>query len=249
MDAIEFDRKQFDSFMAVAGSHHEHGDYKKAIYFSTEAYGMAPAGSTDQGRAARNNSAHYDRLSLFDDAEIWADEAFNTHDEIVEEMGDNPSREVLRERSVSAMYVAVSGLRKVIKGRQNFEPDDSAKAVSRKMMKQTRSDIKAANKQATGINRFIDQYKINAARRVSIEESVDGSKFKGFIFGLEALALGFFSQAKFLDTSDPNKDIIQRLEAKIKAVGGAVMALEVNVLLIATKEPKLRALELADKAL
>lgn len=240
----EFDKPQFEFYMSQGVNLHNQKQYDQALGFATLAYRIAPEDSSERGRAARDMSARYDRLGMFEDAESSADVAFDIHDRIVEGMNE-PTREALRERSVTAMYVGVGGLRKVIKARLDHQSISSDEC--RDMMRLTWSDLKDANRQASGLSRYIDQYQINAARRVSISESIVGSRKKGLGLALGAIALGFWSQSKMLDRSDPDLSTKKRFEAKAKAVAGGGLALRVNVLAILL-ETRL-ALKFADKAL
>jgi tetratricopeptide (TPR) repeat protein len=242
----DFDKEHFEFLMSNGVDSHNQNQYEQALYYSSKAYDMAPDASNEKGRAARDSSARYDRLGNLEKAEHYADEAFEIHDTIVKDMGDEPSREALRERSVTAMYVGVSGLRKVIEARLNQETVNEQQQ-SLDMMRLTWSDLKIANKQASGVNRYVDQYQINASRRVSIAESIVGDKKQGLKIGLGAVALAFLSESPHIDTSNPNKKTLGRLKAKTKALGGALLALSISSLVYSKRSEV--ALKLANKAL
>ena len=241
----EFDKQRFEVLMSDGVKLHSNGRYQDAEDTRTLAYEMAPDGSIEKGRAARDRSADLDRLGNLVAAENFAEEAFDIHNNLVKNMSE-PSREVLRERSVSAVYIGVSGLRKVIAARLNHQPVTGRKE-SYDLMHLGRSDIRQAKHQASGINRHIDQYQINTSRRISITESVEGSRIIGLGYALESIALSFWSQSPRLDTANPDLTKKQRVDAKTKALKGGVAALGVNVLAFAL-ETRL-ALKLADKAL
>lgn len=241
----EFYKPYFEQLMVEAVRLHNQGQYESALALSTEAYEIAPDNSFEKGRAARDNSARYDRLGMAADAEEWAMMAYQTHDGLVKTEG--PTREALRERAVTAMYVGVSGLRKAMVAKRNGQAID-ASALS--FMKQTWSDIAQAKAQAEGINQKVDQYEINAARRVSIAESLLGDRKKGLAIGARAVGLAFMSESPRLDTTNPNLTTIQRLRAKTKALIGSVAAVGVGIL--ATPKPGRRhntAWSLADRTL
>jgi len=241
----EFDKPQFEFYMSQGVDLHMQKQYDQALNFSIKAYEMAPEISLERGRAARDISARYDRLGRTDLSETWASEAFLTHDDIVKEEKE-PSREALRERSVSAMYVGVNRLRQFIKAEQKLRYGQIDGDNPRDYMRLTWSDLKAANELGNAV--WIDQYQINAIRRVSISESIVGSRKKGLGLALGAVALGCMSESPMLDTSAPNLSTRKRFEAKAKAVAGGLLALRVSIVSIPKQSNKL-ALKLADKAL
>ncbi len=245
----EFNKTNFEELMREAVIQHNLGDYEAALALSNEAYEMAPDNSSEKGRAARDNSARYDRLGKTEEAEQWADEAFNIHDGLVKSM-DDPNREAYRERSVSAMYVAVNGLRKAIHAKQAGQTVDDLSFLD--SMRLTWSDLQKARAKANGLNRKIDQYAINASRRASMAETLFGDRKIGLIIGAKAVALAFASESPMLDTSNPNLTTKQRLQAKKKALLGGVAALGISVIASPKKMNKKRqklALKIADRAL
>lgn len=246
----EFDKQRFEGLMSEAVVLHNDGQYGAALTLSRLAHDIAPQGSSEMGRAARDNGARLDRLGRSDEAEQSALEAYGIHNHIVEGM-DEPTREALRERSVSAMYVGVNGLRKVIgvmrDGRQAEQP--LRDAVLDKM-RLTLADLDRAKGLASGINQKFDQYEINASRRVSLAESLVGDKKKGLAIGAHAVRFAFISESRRLDTSETGLNTKGRLHAKTKAFIGGVTALGVGVLM--TDRPGHRrqlAVKLADRML
>jgi hypothetical protein len=225
----DFDKTAFEQLMGEAVQQHGQQQYEAALALSTQAYEIAPDNSFEKGRAARDNSARYDRLGQQEEAETWARVAYTVHDGLVTGM-QRPTREAFRERSVSAMYVGVNGLRKVFAARKAGIQTENPEALA--AMRQTWSDLKAAKSQAQGINRKVDQYEVNAARRVSMAESLIGSKKAGIAIGVRAVALAFWSESPRLDTANPNLTSRQRLQAKTKALLGGVAALGTGLLSI-----------------
>ncbi len=246
LNMAEFDTVTFEDFMARAVALHGDGEYEAALALSTDAYDMAPDATFEKGRAARDNGARCDRLGRRGEALQWALAAYEVHDNLVREVG--PTRGALRERSVSAMYVAVHGLRREVQAkREGVLPTDPDRTTLPATW-QTWSDLQAAKKQASGINRWVDQYEINAARRVSIVESLMDNRKRGFGIGLRAVGLAFMSESPRLDTSNPNLTPRQRTRAKSKAFVGGLAAVAVGVL--ASPHPNRRqraAYELADR--
>jgi hypothetical protein len=93
------------------------------------------------------------------------------------------------------------------------------------------SDLEHAKSLAPeGINRKVDQYEINAVRRVSIGESLLGNRKKGLKIGIRAVKLAFMSESKRIDTSIPSLSSKGRLKAKSRALAGGVVALGINLL-------------------
>lgn len=227
---MEFDKSHFEALMSEGVRLHNLGEYEAARNQSQVAYILAPYSSFEKGRAARDISARYDRLGLIDQAESWANEAYSIHDTLVHST-EPPTREAYRERSVSAMYVGVMGLRKVIKARlesASTQPDINAPLSK---MRQTWSDIQTAKMQASSrIDQKVDQYEINASRRVSMTESLIGSRKLGLQIGAKAVRLAFASESPKMSTSTPELSRKSRLQSKAKALVGGIAALSVNVL-------------------
>jgi len=244
----EFGRPQFESLMSEAVRLHGEGQYEAALASSTQAYKMAPDDSLEKGRAARDNSAHCGRLGLIDDAGWWALEAYTIHDGLVQSM-DEPTRKAFRERSASAMYVGLIGLRKAIQSMRGKQGGIDSSTIT--YMRQAWSDLRAANSLApSGINRWVDQYGVNVAWRVSLAETLLGDRKKGFAIGARAVGLAFMSESPKLDTSNPNLSTKQRMRAKVKALVGGVAAVTVSSL--ASPKDNRRhqaALALADRML
>ncbi len=239
----EFSKEIFEARMANSVTLHNEGHYEDALTQTRSAYDIAPVGSAESGRAARDIAARLDRLERPEEAAEWANEAFQTHAKRVEDF--RYDLDAFRERGASALYLGVLGLREYLRddtGNQ-LQPDPQVLSSFRNAW----ADIRTAKQmRGLGINRWVDQYQINAARRVSMAESLLGNKLRGTILGAGAVGLAFMSESPRLSTSNPNASLKQRLAAKSKAFQGGVAALGVNVLLVV--KPALSR-RLASKAL
>jgi hypothetical protein len=92
--------------------HHEHR-YEEALAASVQAFEVAPTDSSEKGRAARDASFRCGILGRTAASETWASSAFDIHDKILQNQQPQ-TREAYRERSASALSVALTGLRKSI---------------------------------------------------------------------------------------------------------------------------------------
>lgn len=245
---IDFDRMHFESLMAGGVQAQARGHHEEAWAFRTEAYAAAPEGSLESGRAARDISASEDKLGNYDDAIVWADRAYTVHSQLIQNT-IGPGREMIRQHAVSAMYVGVHGLRRVISSLREGREPETTNALDR--LHETESDLDTARRCfSNGLNRVVDQYDINATRRVSIGETLLGSRKRGISLGLKALALSPLSESKNLDTSDTTMTTGQRLRAKAHAFIGGAAALGVGLLY--TSRPGKRqskALDVASRVL
>lgn len=229
----EFNSIAFEELMADAVAAHVQGNYETAKDLSLEAYNFAPDSSMEKGRAARDVAARFDRLGYPETAGDFAEEAFDIHCTLVERWRYSPER--FRERGASALYLGVLGLRKTFRNKLvDTEPEVGDNALS--MFRQAWDDIHTAKQlRPLGIDRWIDQYQINAVRRVSMAESLLGSKSRGSVLGAGAVALAFMSESPRLSTSTPDMSLMLRLKAKRNALLGGVAALGVSALSIARK--------------
>lgn len=224
----DFDKSAFEHLMGQSVQLQHEGKYEEALEANIEAYNHAPEDSFEKGRAARDAAARLDRLGHPEEAESFAIEGLEIHNRLFVEMGGEPSREAYRERSVSAMFVGVIGLRKAIQAQQAGETVRETDFIGH--LRSTLEDLKDANARAKGVNRIVDQYQINATRRVSIGESLFGERKKGTLLGLKAVASAFMSESPRIDTANPNLTFKERLPIKKKALLGGIAAIGVNVL-------------------
>jgi hypothetical protein len=243
-----FDQESFEGLMDEAARIRSLGRYGDALEVRRAARFMTPQGSSELGRALRDDAADYDHLGWYDEADECATRAFNIHDLIVSTMIE-PTRAAYRERAASEMYVGVNGLRRAIKAmREDRQPVSAPKALD--FMRRTWSDLHKSGAQASGINRFVDQYKVNASRRVSVAESLAGSRVKGLIIGIVAVGLSPMSESLRIDTHNPALSRGERLRAKRNALLGGVAAIGVGM--FATQKHGRRqdlTLRLIDRAL
>jgi len=233
----DFNKAAFESLMGEAVQRHREQDYEEALALSRRAYDLAPADTFEKGRAARDTAARYDRLGSADAAEHWASVAYGLHDELLTGM-ETPTREAYRERSVSAMYVGVVGLRRYLSASGQNE---SVHGMSTTLatMRQGWEDIQAAKLQAGGLNRLVDQYEINASRRVSLAESLLGDAKTGLALGMRAVALASWSESPKLDTADVNIAPRERFRMKLRVFAGGLAAVGVGILAL----PRIESLE------
>ena len=243
----EFDKTSFENLMNQGVVLHVKGEYESGFFVAENAYTAAPDNSNEQGRAARDMGARLDRMGKLVLAREWSDRAYRIHDDIVRGL-DNPTRNSYRERSVSAMYLAVSGIRTCIEQTQvsGAAPNDTTLGLVR----QTWADLQAAKAFANGVNKKVDQYEINAARRISIAEIILGERRKGITIGLRGLIISSMSESPCLDTSTPNLKLGARLKSKSKALVGSVSALTVGMLFTKNEtRRKNMALKIANRTL
>lgn len=224
----EFDPDMFQSLMAQASQAHNIRDFPNAIKYSSQASNIAPSNTLEKGRALRDIGAHYDRLGRYSIAKKYADEAYAIHEQILQGAAQqHPSREVYREHSVSAMYVGIYELRSAIrmKRERNLGEVPEGLASMRKIL----LDLALAKELAPyGINKKIDQYEINALRRISMAESLYGNKTLGRKQAIRAIGIAALSESVRLDTSNHNISRKERLKAKAKAFIGGLAAIGIS---------------------
>jgi len=229
----EFDSYTYNTLMAQAKTYHNNRDYVAATDLAVQAYQIAPDYSAEQARSARDIGARWDRRDDPVRALEWSTRAYEINDYLLESYPYSPNNH--RDRGVSAMYLGVLGLRNTI----SKELDDSQEDVEQRnvvlgLFRQTWTDIKNAKQlRPLGINRWVDQYEINAARRVSMAESHMGNKARGLALGLIAVGLAPLSESPLLSTGDPDMTTVDRLRAKSKALQGGIAALGVAALCVA----------------
>jgi hypothetical protein len=226
----EFDEVLFTQHMHDAVVAHGEGRYRDALGIRALARDIAPQGSSELGRVYRDDAADYDRLGMPDEAEAAAGEAFRIHDALVGTPADT-GREAYRERSVSSMYVAATGLRKVIKMmRAGQQPPTELMTTIDERGLMAWSDIREAKKRGDRfMDRRLDQYEINEVRRMSMIETINGNRARGLRLAAKSLAMAPFSESRLLSTSDKEFTRGQRYKAKLKATLGGVAALGFGV--------------------
>lgn len=229
---------------------HNLREYEAARDKSLDAYALAPAMSFEKGRAARDTGARYDRLGQSEEAMRWANEAYDIHNQLVYS-SSHRSREVYRERSVSAMYVGAMGLRKIIHARLEGVKTEADLDAPLTKMRQSWSDIQLAKKLAESFkDKRVDQYEINASRRVSMTESLIGNRKAGLQIGARAVRLALASESPRMSTSTPGLPRRARLQAKVKAFVAGVKALGVGVIASPKSNRRQRlAYKITDKTL
>lgn len=219
----------FESVMSHAVRLHDAGEYSAALVLRRDLYdNLDPTSQIERGRVARDVAASYDRLGNSQDAEIWAKRAFSIHNAVIynAETFQGTGRNEHRERSVSAMYLAVVGARKAIESGASFKSAVGSDAV--KLIELARADIDKALSLSDG--QKTDQYEINLSRRESIIESLFGDDEKGWSAGWLAVRLAFMSESPRIDTHTPGLSLQRRLKAKAKALAGGIAAVGINML-------------------
>lgn len=242
-----FDEAAFETLMRQSTGLQHTGEYKDALAANLEAYKMAPDPSFEKGRAARDAAARLDRLGELQNAELFALEGFAIRSQLLLGM-DIPSREAQRERAASAMFMGAIGLRKAIHTEINGEDVNNTGFLD--YLRNSLEDLKAARAQSDGINKIVDQYQINATRRVSMAESLFGNRKKGALLGFQAVGFALISESLKLDTANPSLTLKERLPLRKKVLLGGIAALSVNLLASPQENMRRRfALNIADKAL
>ena len=105
-----------------------------------------------------------------------------------------------------------------------------------------------------GIHRFYeldrnDQYRVNTIGRVSVLETLHGSKLKGFTRAIGAIVSSAFSESPWRPHSNQDLSRRDRARAKSKALARGVGALTVSVLSLGGSETHSTTNKLADKVL
>lgn len=222
----EFDEKAFRQDLALGVEQHNLGRYTAALALSTDAYVFAPDGSSEQAEAARNTAANYERLDDLDSAEFWAKRAYATHSKVLNAL-EEPTRQAYRERAVSAVYVGSIGLHRLM---HDHIPSKGEAPQVLASFRTTWDDLKKARALGPRGIKGVDQYAINASRRVSIAEGALGDSKRGLAIGVKAVGLAFMSESPRIDTSNPDISRKARLRAKAKALAGGMSAVAVNIL-------------------
>jgi len=230
---MAFNETLFASHMAQGVGLQAVGEHRLALDVRLEAHGMAPEGSLEQGRAARDVSASYDKLDDLGAAGPWAQKAYQIHDRLVETAGADVQATIAaaRERSVSAMYVGINGLRRYAHGRRDGKTHEQLQEQADSaviMMRLTWSDL-CAVRELSGRRQPVDQYEINAARRVSVAESLFGSHGKGLRIAGRAVLIALRSESRSLPTSSSEMSTRSRLVAKRNAMIGGLAAVAVGL--------------------
>lgn len=195
----------------------------------------------EQGRAARNMSWAAGKMGWLADAERWAAEAHEIHSLA---FVNDPSVETWRELAMSEISVGVVGLRKRAIARR--DEDDFRDIDPRAWMHQGKESLKKARSFALGL----DQYEIDAARQLSMAESLFGEHKRGFRLGVRATLMAFFSESPRFSTSNTELSSHQRMHAKARAFLGGIAAVGVSVLAARADETSQHvAWRLAEKTL
>jgi len=237
--------EHFERLMAGGVHQQRNQAHQAALNQRMAAYGTAPADSVEQGRAARDISASYGLLGNIDSAGEWALRAYDIHNDWVNRDPLNSTTwHLRRERAMSGLYVAINGYHRY---RQGASPQQTLVEDMNMfdLAEQTLADIRAARGMAPRwLDRRIDQYDINALRRVSVFRSLAGNRAAGLRTGLLAAVVAPLSESPYLATSTPELAAAARTRTKIRAFGGACGAIVVSVLASPNRSVRRRAAEL-----
>lgn len=225
----EFNKTSFEQLMDSGVALHISGDYIAAVDFAREAYDIAPDNTLEKGRAARDIGVRLQKLGDVENSELWAHKAYDIHDQILTGTDENISRDAYRERAVSSMYLALHGLHRVLAS-SSESTDVNISNDPLVLMRQAWNDLGIAKSKSHGLNACIDQYEINAVRRVSVAETILGDRKKGLRMGVRGLMLAAMSESPLLNTSTPGLSVKERIRAKTKAFAGSTAALATGVL-------------------
>ncbi len=223
----------YEHVMSSAVSLHNQRRNEEALELRQYAYDIAPDGSSEKGRAARDINFSHDRLGHPDLAISYANQAFEIHDQRLNSVADpDRTRDLYRDRSVSAMAVGSLALRFAIK--DNVEcgelERDNRGFTTLDYLRMAWTDISLAKQKAPeGVNQEVDQYEINIARRLSMAESLYGKRLVGIATAIRAIRIARMSESPKLDTSETNFSKIQRMKAKAKAYAVGLIALGVGI--------------------
>jgi hypothetical protein len=94
-----------------------------------------------------------------------------------------------------------------------------------------------------------DQYRVNTIGRVSVLETLHGSKLKGFTRAIGAIAGSVFSESPWRPHSNQDLSLKDRFRAKSKALARGIGALTVSVLSLGGSKTHSTTNKLADKVL
>lgn len=236
----------YDDLMQEALRQHRGGDYEAAISTAEQAYN-GTEDPLEKGRAARDIGARYDRLGKIDDSKTWATTAYDMHKDAVAK-GVEGAR---RECAVSELYVGVGGLRKLLHtgafSRSN-NSDEASEVLGH--FNKSWADLQEAKKEPKTSGIQIDQYEINASRRVSMANTLLGNRRVGLSMAARAIGLAFWSESPRLATANKDLSLKERFQAKQKALLGGVAALGIGLINLPniSKTTKIAA-KLTDKVL
>jgi hypothetical protein len=221
-----FDGEVFRQTLAAGVEQHNSGRYTVALALSADAYVLAPEGSSEQAEAARNTAANFERLDELEPAEFWAERAYAAHSKVLKDL-EEPTHEAYRERAASAVYVGSIGLHKLL---QEDIPVQGQAPHVLTHFRTAWSDLEKARGLGPRGIKGVDQYKINASRRVSIAEGALGDSKRGLAIGVQAVGLALLSESPHISTSNPALSFKERMRAKTKALAGGLAAVGINVL-------------------
>lgn len=227
LPAEEFDKQQFEELMHQAVMLNGSGKYEEALSLSSMAYLLAPDGSAESGRAARDNAFRLNHLDRVEEADSWAIHAFEIHDANV--LRDR-SIANLRERAATEDAIKRIELNKAQKAYLNGESYDMWQAYS--MSEAAKLDLSEAK------NKKLDQYQINSEPSDSIaatmkalfdrdsgQDSFIKEDFKkGRKLGFASIRHAFMSETPLVDNRTPKMSLVRHAVAMgsdfVKGISG-----------------------------
>ena len=236
----------FEQAMANGVALQLKGNHEAALESRREAYFIAEPDSIEQGRAARDMSASFDRLNQPENAWTYALEAAAIHGNLA--IADVEDMSVRRELGASQIYAGAIGLRSTIVIELETGDIDTQKADSSIHM------FTDANKnlEKTETHRP-DQYRINGVRRWALAEGLYGKAIRGLYLGVKAGALATISESPlFVQNAAQEMKIYEKLKVRARGVAGSAVAVAVSALGVfepVKKRTRRLALMLANKAL
>ena len=241
----DFDRERFDALMLEGQRLHGDGEHNEALSRRLAAHDIAPEGTLEKGRAARDTAASYDKLGKLGDMGRYALDAYEQHHAFMRGL-DEPTREAHRELAASAVYFDNYLIRGAIQSGNRVPTDVSWYA------RRAWDNLQSAGRLAPQwIDGAFDQYKINSARRISIAEALDGSRWRALMIGATAVALSAMSESPRIDTSNKDLSPYERRRAKRRAFLGGLAAVGVGFVVSSRHRSPRRqlALRIAEHAL
>jgi hypothetical protein len=239
----DFDPEVYRGLEQQRQIQHYAGQYEGAAGLAEQMYDYAPRDSVEQGAAARNACAAYDRLGGSQGI-WWGEQAYRIHAKL---FAADPSDELRRERAISAVYVGVSNVQAIRYGREAGLPE------YRELVEEALGRFRTAAADFAELRRsrgYLDQFEINGTRRISIGESFVGSRLAGLRAGIQAYKIAKHSEQWANPTSSPSLVWYEREAAVKRARRGALGAIGIAGLVMVSPRRRNRLLlKAVDKAL
>lgn len=201
---------------------HRQGDLGVGLEAAEHAFNLAVPGSVEQGHAARDAGARALKLGFIGKAKDLLKTAYDIH--LANVLDDRNNREAVRNLGASATMFATGNLLEHIEN--GTDPMSAPYNDILGPTRQAEHSLKQANLFAKGLFK-LDQFLINMARRISVNEAFAGDRRKALSWSFGGVAVAPFSESKMLDTSNPNLSRGERMKAKARALAGGLGAVAV----------------------